>query len=63
MTNFALTKKELRQTLGVSATTLNRWLNVLYYEQLKPHGYRKCQRIFSHRQKLIIEKLLVIVPD
>lgn len=40
-----LTKKELRQYLGIKPRTLSWWLNEVYYEKLKKIGYKKKMRI------------------
>lgn len=42
---LSMSKKELRLKLGISATTLHRWLNKYYYDKITPLGYRKDQRI------------------
>jgi len=56
-----LTKCELAILCGVSSTTLHRWMNVRYYEELKKLGYRKNQIILLPPQvKFLIERLVVI---
>jgi transcriptional regulator with XRE-family HTH domain len=39
-----LYKYQLADRLGVSTRTLSRWLNSMYYEQLKKLGYHKNQK-------------------
>lgn len=56
----SLTKKELRQRLNISQTTLARLLNCTYFEDLKPTGYRKTQKILLPKQLDIIEDFVGI---
>jgi transcriptional regulator with XRE-family HTH domain len=42
-----LTKKELCEALGVSPSTLRRWLNEEYYGELSESGYQKKDRILK----------------
>ncbi|MDR1155463.1 MAG: helix-turn-helix transcriptional regulator [Bacteroidales bacterium] len=42
-----LTKKEFAIIVGVSSSTLSRWLNRRYYDELVPLGYVKGERILS----------------
>ena len=42
-----MTKKELRLKLGVSAKTLQNYLNKRYYEEIKKAGYNKREHLIS----------------
>jgi hypothetical protein len=41
------TKKTFREHINVSASTLQRWMNKVYYEDLKAIGYDKTSRILQ----------------
>lgn len=47
MTQATLTKKNVRIMLNISASTLNRWLNIRYFEELQQIGYQKNDRILN----------------
>ncbi len=42
-----LTKKEFAIIMGISSSTLQRWLNRMYYDELVPLGYVKEERILK----------------
>ncbi len=42
-----VSKKELRTLLNISASTLNTYLNVRYYLELKDLGYTKTAQLLS----------------
>ena len=43
-----LSKKQLRYYLdNIHPNTLRVWLNVKYYEELKPFGYEKTDKVFK----------------
>ncbi len=54
----SLTKKELQQRLNVSQTTLARLLNCTYFEDIKPTGYRKTQKVLLPKQLYLIDEIL-----
>jgi hypothetical protein len=41
------TKKTFHELIGVSASTLQRWMNKVYYNELKALGYEKNSRILQ----------------
>lgn len=55
-----MTKKELRQRLNISQTTLARLLNVIMLAELKQTGYRKTQRILLPKQLEVIDEVVGI---
>ncbi|MDD5358591.1 MAG: hypothetical protein PHX80_05550 [Candidatus Nanoarchaeia archaeon] len=55
---ISLTKKELGQILRVSHTTIDRWLNHRYFNDLKALGYVKNQKVLMPKQvEYLIGKL------
>lgn len=40
-------KKDLKNLYGISHSTLRKLLNVTFYDELKPLGYQKDNRILS----------------
>jgi hypothetical protein len=58
-----LTKKRLRLLLNVHASTLQRWLNKVHFEELEKLGCRKNQKYFTGKLLSKIIELFVIVDD
>ena len=58
-----MSKAHLAELLNVSASTLRRWLNVLYYAELEKLGYRKNQKLFTPRQWCWLLDKLVVTDD
>lgn len=58
-----LSKFELATLCGVSMSTLQHWMNVRYYDELKKLGYKKCQKILLPCQVQFLFVRLVIVDD
>jgi len=56
------TKKEIREELGISATTFNRWLQMSCEKHLLKTNYNRCQRVLTPKQYQIIAEILVIAP-
>jgi hypothetical protein len=53
-----LCKYQVAARIGISKTTLSRWLNHRYYNELVILGYHKHQKILTAKQlKFLIEKL------
>ncbi len=55
-----ITKKELALQLGVSPSTLRRWLNELYFKELSESGYDKTDRILKPRVLQWLREHLVV---
>ena len=53
----SITKSGLAQLMGISNSTLQNYLNNLWYEKLKETGYYKRQKILSSRQLNLIKEL------
>ncbi len=53
-----LTKKQVREKLQISRSTLSTWLNVRYYTTLKEAGYKKEQHILTPRQLNLLNNLI-----
>ncbi len=45
-----MTKQELADKLGISASTLRRYMNELWYKQLRRYNYNKYQKILTRKQ-------------
>jgi hypothetical protein len=56
-------KCEYAQRLGISRSTLSRWLNHRYLAQLQPLGYTPTQRVLTPAQVCKLNELLVEVDD
>lgn len=51
-------KYEIAEKIGVSKTTLRKWLNVRYYEELKKLGYQKSQKYLTIKQINYLQEIL-----
>jgi hypothetical protein len=61
---YSMTKAQLALLLGVSGKTVGKYLNVLYYEQMKQLGYYKRQKILMPKQiEFLIGHLDIDVSD
>jgi hypothetical protein len=60
---ITLHKKELARLCGVNPKTIQIWLNVRYYEELKKLGYTKRQKILLPLQVEYLIGKLVIDPN
>lgn len=47
---FSMTKRELANACNITGKTLQTWLNVIYFEELKKIGYRKTQKVLHPKQ-------------
>lgn len=56
-----MTKAEFAEKLGISNSCRAKWLNSLYYEELKKLGYRKTQRFLLPKQLEFLFKTLCYV--
>lgn len=51
-------KYELADRIGIGKSTLRRWLNQLYYQELASLGYQKTQKVLNAKQlNFLAEKL------
>ena len=53
-----LTKKQLANLLNISNSTLQNYLNRLWFNKLKETGYQKRNKILSIKQLSIIKDIL-----
>jgi len=62
--NFTtLTKKEFSEKLKISDTTRRKYLNQIYYEDLKELGYFKNQKILFPIQLEFLYSKLCYIPE
>ena len=54
-----ITKSELAQLCGVSITTIAKWCNIDFFNELKELGYNKQQQIFTPRQTQFLKENLL----
>lgn len=59
----AMSKKDYSKMIGISARTLRRYLNELYFEELKEMNYYPEQKILTPKQIGFLNKRLVFVYD
>jgi hypothetical protein len=60
MNRQPLSKSALAEKCCVHTNTIGRWLNNIYYEDLKKLGYRKNQKILTPKQWNFITDTLVV---
>ncbi|MFA6923108.1 MAG: helix-turn-helix domain-containing protein [Bacteroidales bacterium] len=53
----SITKKQLAQKMGVSQSTLQKYLNNIWFEKLKELNYVKRQRILTPKQLELIKNI------
>lgn len=58
-----ITKSELAGLCGISCSTLQRWMNRRYFDELKKLGYDKKQRILLPVLVKFLFERLVIIED
>lgn len=64
MVKQVITKNEFAQMLGVSNRTLSRWLNIMYYNELKQkYYYKKEQKVLTANQIRFLVELLCYEPE
>lgn len=69
MTKKAITKSELSEMLGISARTRAKYMNVLFYEELKKLGYQKNSNILNSRvfqfmlDEFIVSDKVIDIPN
>lgn len=56
-------KKNLAKILGISARTLQYWLNEKYFEELKKLDYNKNQQIITPKQYFFLKEKISITPE
>lgn len=56
----AMKKNDLAKKIGVSTRTLRQWINERYYNDLKPTGYNKKQKVLTPKQVKILHDILVV---
>jgi len=63
MSSKCLYKYEVAIRIGISHTTLSRWLNVRYYNDLVKLGYYKKQKILTFKQLRYLSEKLDFDPN
>lgn len=57
------TKKELRELMQVSKTKFNKWVNVVYFDELQLLGYYKHDKILTAKcVGLLVDRLGINIP-
>jgi transcriptional regulator with XRE-family HTH domain len=58
----SLSKIEVAELLGVSASTLRNWLNKRYFEELKAYDYDPNQKILTPKQLNYLAAKIDLTP-
>lgn len=56
-------KYELADKIGISKSTLRRWLNHLYYDELVSLGYKRRQKVLTAKQLNFLAAKLDFDPN